>query len=137
MNNKKILLWLDDIRNPFTYSDWLLQYAPDYKYEPETHEVVWVKNYNQFVDWITKNGLPTEIGFDHDLEPDTIVGDVMDIKNCTMMYGKTGMDCAKWLVDYCMDNDKQLPLWFVQSANPQGRDNINGLLNNFLKHQNK
>jgi hypothetical protein len=40
----KRLLWLDDVRNPFI-ADWLLQYAPDY----EKDEVVWVKNYNQFV----------------------------------------------------------------------------------------
>ena len=74
----KKLLWLDDVRNPFI-GDWLMQYAPEFAYGDG--EVIWVKNYNQFVDWITKNGLPTEIGFDHDLEPDTIVGDIMDIKN--------------------------------------------------------
>mgnify|MGYP003653653163 CR=1 FL=1 len=131
----KILLWLDDVRNPFTFSDWLLQYAPEYHYDKELHSVEWVKNYNEFTNWITINGLPTEIGFDHDLEPDQIIGDIMDIKNCTMEYGKTGMDCARWLTNYCMDEDVELPKWFVQSSNPAGRDNINGILNNFRKHQ--
>jgi hypothetical protein len=48
----------------------------------------------------------------------------------------SGYDCAKWLVEYCMDNDLDLPNWIVQSANPVGKDNINGLLNNYLKHRN-
>jgi hypothetical protein len=123
----KTLLWLDDIRNPNT-ADWLLDYAPEYKFNPDT-QVIWVKKYHEFVYWITENGLPTEIGFDHDLS---------DIHCYKSTYKeKTGLTCAQWLVDYCMDNDEPLPKWFVQSANPQGRDNINGLLNNFLKHQNK
>jgi len=48
---------------------------------------------------------------------------------------KTGMDCAKWLVDYCLDNDEKLPLFSSQSANPPGRDNILSLLTNFKKSQ--
>lgn len=111
------LLWLDDIRNPFV-ADWLLQYAPDY----ERDEVVWVKNYTEFGNWITENGLPDMICFDHDLgESDE----------------KTGHDCGKWLVEYCMDNDMDLPMWEIQSANPTGKDNINGLLNGYNKFRNR
>ena len=44
------------------------------------------------------------------------------------------MDCAKWLVDFCMDNKVELPKFYVHSANPVGADNIRGLLNNFIKH---
>ena len=47
----------------------------------------------------------------------------------------TGMDCAKWLVDYCIQFDAELPKWNVQSANPVGKDNINQLLSNFRAHQ--
>jgi hypothetical protein len=109
----KRLLWLDDIRNPFV-ADWLFQYAPEY----EKDEVVWVKNYTEFVNWIVETGLPETICFDHDLgESDE----------------KTGYDCAKWLVEYCMDNDMNLPNWEIQSANPTGRDNINGLLIGYKK----
>ena len=43
---------------------------------------------------------------------------------------KTGMDCAKWLVDFCIDNDKRIPDYFVQSANPVGAKNIASLINN-------
>ena len=34
---------------------------------------------------------------------------------------KSGMDAARWLVDYCMDSDLDLPEWDIQSANPVGQ----------------
>ena len=132
----KTLLWLDDLRNPFKLlsdgSSWLV-FSPI-----ENPNVVWCKDYNDFTTWITTNGLPDGICFDHDLSdfqafksgfPDMVDG--IDYTN-----ERTGYDCAKWLVDYCMDNDKDLPLWNVQSANPTGKDNINGLLNNYKKFRN-
>jgi len=117
----KVLLWLDDVRDPFGIPDWLLSHSPEFWYEKDegTHIVVWVETFHQFINWIEKKGLPDEIGFDHDLGED-----------------KSGYDAAKWLVDYCIDNDKDLPEWFVQSANPVGRDNINKLLQNYKEHRN-
>ena len=110
----KTLIWLDDIRNPFVYDGWLIQYAPDYAYGDG--RVIWVKSYLEFTDWITQNGLPDKIAFDHDLG-----------------IGKTGKDCANWLVGYCMDNDKFIPDYVIQSANPVGKENIDGLLSRFEK----
>jgi len=129
----KKLLWLDDVRNPFVY-DWLMRYAP--QWDEDRDNVVWVKNYTDFCKWITENGLPDTIAFDHDLSDfqsmKTGFPDIMeDIE--TPLTELTGMDCAKWLVDYCMDNELPLPKWEIQSANPVGRDNINGLLTNFNK----
>ena len=43
------------------------------------------------------------------------------------------MDCAKWLVEYCIDNNKKLPLYNIQSANSVGRENIDSLLKSFNK----
>jgi len=48
---------------------------------------------------------------------------------------KTGLDCAKWLVDYCMDNNQKLPEYSVHSMNPAGGKNILEYLNNFKKFQ--
>jgi len=50
---------------------------------------------------------------------------------------KTGYDCAKWLVGYCIDKNLALPLWNIQSANPVGKENINSLLNNYKKYYNE
>lgn len=125
----KNLLWLDDTRNPLE-DDWLV-FSPI----PKPYEVHWVKTYDEFVAWINTNGLPDGICFDHDLgftneyylenniespEPDP-----------------TGMDCAKWLVEYCLDNNLSLPLYNIQSANPAGKANIDGLLKSFIKSNNQ
>lgn len=45
---------------------------------------------------------------------------------------KTGYDCAKWLVDYCIDNKLTLPKHvYVHSMNPVGKKNIQMLFTNF------
>jgi len=108
----KTLLWLDDYRNPFE-DDWL-NFSPIGK----NCRVVWVKSYQEFVDWVTINKTPDAICFDHDLGEE-----------------ETGYDCAKWLVEYCMDTNYILPRYAIQSANPVGRQNIDCLLKNFLKSQ--
>ena len=132
----KKLLWLDDIRNPFI-ADWLMQYAPQFAYGEG--EIIWVKSYSKFVEWINTNGLPDMIAFDHDLGEDVAkdkVASGMSKRQARIQKRETmsGFECAKWLVEYCINNEVELPQWTVQSANPVGRDNINGLLNNYRKH---
>lgn len=117
--DKRMLLWLDDLRDPTTL-EWLKNYAEEFVTQKQN--VIWLKTYDEFTEYITKNGLPYMIAFDHDL------GDVCE---------KTGYDATKWLVDYCIDNKSPLPKYVVQSANTVGSENIRKLLNNFIKHQNK
>ena len=110
----KTLLWIDDVRNPLE-NDWLV-FSPIGK----DVDVVWVKSYDEFVDYLTRvDKLPDAICFDHDL------GD-----------GKSGYDCAKYLVDLCMNRRLKMPEWNCQSANIVGRENIDALLNNYLKFEN-
>lgn len=101
-------LFLDDIRMPVD-NGWTI-----------------VRNYNEFVDAINKYGLPKFISFDHDLSTE-------HYSNMPSVE-KTGYDCAKFLVDYCMDNNKKIPEFYVHSMNPVGRENIKALLNNAIKH---
>lgn len=126
----KKLLWLDDIRSPFENNGEWLVFSPLI----QPFETVWVKSYNEFCSYITDNGLPNGICFDHDLS------DVQAFKTGyphlmeeVEVNEKTGMDCAKFLVEYCMDNNLPLPLYNIQSANPVGKENIYGLLTNFNK----
>lgn len=133
--NMKTLLWLDDTRDPYA-GTWTEDYSPlIYPYT-----LVWVKSYKEFISYVKENGLPDAICFDHDL------GDVVEQlarsngkskkdARTLKQKEKTGHDCAKWLVDYCLDNKQKLPLWNVQSANPVGKENINMLLLAFKKHQ--
>jgi hypothetical protein len=115
-NNRKneCLLWLDDLRNPFE-GTWIKEFAPEFL---GSSHIVWVLSYEEFIEWIRENGLPKKICFDHEVKK----------------LAKSGYDCAKWLVDYCIDHDTQIPYWNVQSANPVGKENINGLLINAKKH---
>lgn len=131
-NKKTILLWLDDVRNPFENDGEWQVFAPI-----QAHECVWVKNYDEFVAWITDNGLPTGISFDHDLADEHLVHDNIWIDfyengSEIVFQEKTGMDCAKWLIEYCLDNKKELPKFSSHSSNPCGRKNIEKLLINFL-----
>jgi len=101
-----------------------------------------VRNFGEFVDYITKNGLPDIISFDHDLadfhyefkpeDYDNMSEDEMNMKFGSME--KTGMDCAKWLVEYCLDKGVRIPEYHVHSANPQGKENIIFYLENAKKH---
>ena len=133
INNMKILLWLDDRRNPYDYN-YLEQFSPlrgEYK-------VVWVRSYDEFTKWITKNGLPDGICFDHDLGMQVAISARelgMSKKKSRFLKSKekTGYDCAKWLVDYCIDTRTPPPVYSIQSANVVGAENIDSLLKNFLK----
>ena len=107
MTESQILLWLDDERDP-NDARW-------HAYFPISQPtVVWVKSFDDFVKWISSNGMPNAICFDHDL------GD-----------GPSGFDAAKWLTEFCLDNDSRIPAWNIQSANPIGKENIIALLKSF------
>jgi len=118
----KIILWLDDIRNPeigdvknfISYLIWEF-------FDNTPTNIVWIKTQAGFENYIKENGLPDLISFDNDL----------GIGN------GEGYDCAKWLVKYCMDNNANLPDWYVHSANPVAKENIKNLLINFENNYEK
>lgn len=124
--SKRTLLWLDDYRDPYN-DTWVLIFAPGYVND----DIVWVKSYDEFILWIEEYGLPDCIGFDHDLGFTNEYYIENDLESPEP--DKTGYDCAKWLVEYCMDNNKKLPDWVIQSDNTVGKKNINCYLRNFLK----
>jgi len=47
---------------------------------------------------------------------------------------KTGLECAKFLVEYCVNENIKLPEYLVHSANPPGKKNIESFLENAKKH---
>lgn len=115
----KTLLWLDDCRDPMDKEiDWMI-----FSCLGRNCNIIWVKTYRDFIKYIQDNGLPDGINFDHDIENFHI--------SKSSYIEKTGFDCAKWLVNYCIDNKLKLPKWYTHSANPVGKANIDGLLTNF------
>jgi len=87
-------LYLDDVRCPKT-EGWDI-----------------VRTYDDFVSWITKNGLPYEVSFDHDLA---------EIHYDPKTYTENGLP---------------LPEFNCHSANPVGRENILAILNSHKERLN-
>lgn len=120
---------MDDVRDPkeaFSYTRFHLFLEDNW---------IVVRNYDQFVEtidmkWEIHNAFPEIIAFDHDLADEHY-----GAPPTAIFTEKTGMDCAKWLVEFCVDNNLKLPRWYVHSMNPAGRDNINYFLRNFKQHQ--
>lgn len=112
--SSKTRLFLDDLRTvdivyPKTFSD----------------QFDIVRNYQDFVAYITKNGLPDFISFDNDLGLD-------DENNIA----PDGLAAAKWLV-YESGLDLKDLEFHVHSANPVATEQIRGLLTNYIKFINK
>jgi hypothetical protein len=132
-------LFLDDIRIPKDAIG-LIPSALNQFYWENDWSVV--RNYNEFCNYIEKNGLPDFISFDHDLADfhyDIKLDDYdsMSEEDMIMKFGsieKNGFDCAKWLVDCCLENSLLLPDFIVHSANPVGKQNIQSYLYNAKKH---
>lgn len=126
MKSNLTILWLDDQRNPLTYFK-----KKDEKGEGTLHDnllyyqnlsksynlsFVWVKNFKEFTQYIQTNGVPQFVSFDHDLSKTSLPTD------------PKGLDCARWLVDYCKENGCKMPMTYVHSANYKWRDVIRDIL---------
>lgn len=72
------------------------------------------------IELVKEYGIPEYISFDHDLGGDD-----------------TSMNFLHWLVNYMLDNKKGLPdnfSYYVHSANPIGRGNIIGMMDNIKRN---
>lgn len=123
----KYYLFLDDERDPKNVT-WVNLPLVDW---------VIVRNYDQFVRCIQKNGLPEIITFDHDLADEhyaeyTAAHDPKSPTKGNINYNKfkekSGFECAKWLAQYCIDNGFEIPQYFVHTMNPIGGMNISSIL---------
>lgn len=88
------------------------------------HSNEWViaRNYAEFISILEANfDLIDFISFDHDISS-------YDIDENEL----TGKDAADYLINYCLDNNKVLPDWFVHSDNTGGNKNIRQLLSNYM-----
>ena len=99
-----MILWLDDVRNPLDCG-------------LREKDFFWVHNSYEFVQYIRNNPMPDEISFDHDLGLESF----------------DGYWCAKWLANYCIDNNVKLPDVFCHSANPVGKKNIESVFSTYKK----
>jgi hypothetical protein len=75
-------------------------------------------DYKSAVQYIQQFGLPIFISYDHDLGTE-----------------ESGFTLAKFIVNYCIDNNKKVPKYTVHSANPVGAENIRSYMDNFARFQ--
>jgi hypothetical protein len=102
-------------------------FLDDERFPPDDgREWMIARNIRSALEMIIYMGMPSYISFDHDLGEDE----------------PTGYELAKILVDDALDfpllSDHQFPedfSFYVHSQNPIGKANIEGLLNNYLKHK--
>jgi len=122
----KVLLWLDDVRNPFLNEEGKL---PEF-----TGTIEWVRNFAELKAWLYENKLPDIVSFDHDLAdehytPEFFWNDYELSKKYqewreSFYREATGQDCARYLKAFCKSIHKPLPEIHVHSDNPVGRDKI-------------
>lgn len=127
-------LFLDDEREP-----------RDVKWVelPLVHWTI-VRNYDEFVEIITRQGVPANVTFDHDLADEHYkeyveMVDPKLIGGCRIRYErfkeKTGRDCAVWLANYCLDRGLPLPIYYVHTLNGEGAKNIISVMESARKVQ--
>jgi len=128
MSPLKVSLYLDDVRTP-------TETLPGY------HPWNVVRNYNEFEKWIIENGIPNLISFDHDLAKEHIddyfsqfAKEGFQIPDYESYKEKTGLDCAKFVVEYCQKMNVPLKQCVVHSHNPVGAKNIQTFINGFHRH---
>lgn len=107
MEQYKDNIFLDDHRQP-----WEVTWG-DFDYSKTSWVIV--RDYETFMDAI-KLYFPLRISFDHDL------GTTRD-----------GMDCVKWLCNYCIEHRLKLPQAFFHTKNPVGAENMRFYIDSFKK----
>ena len=108
----KTIIFLDDIRKPEQYVN------------IDQNIVFCAASLVDFIEALnklySKYNRIDEIWFDHDLGENA----------------GTGFDCAKYLVDFCIQHNMAIPEYHIQSDNLVGKQNIDSYLRSFLKSQN-
>jgi hypothetical protein len=118
----KFKVFLDDIRSPYMSHNSNKGLGIDYS---KSNDWVIIRDYFSFIDFIDKEFNNIElISFDHDLAC---------YKNDREY---TGKDAMNYIIDYCMDNNKKVPDWYVHSDNTVGRSNIIGLVLSYMSKYN-
>jgi len=118
MKDKKIRLFLDDIRIPKMSHNETRGLGMQYS---NTKDWVIIRDYFDFIDFVKNNFDKIDlISFDHDLAC---------YKDGQEFTGKNAVD---YLINFCLDNDKQFPDWYAHTDNTTGRKNIISTILNYL-----
>jgi hypothetical protein len=111
-------IFLDDIRIPSMSHNVSKGLGVDYS---DKDKWVIVRDYFDFVDLVDKHFDEIDlISFDHDLAC---------YKDGVEYTGKSAVD---YVINYCLDHNKEFPDWYAHTDNTSGKRNIVGAVLNFL-----
>jgi len=128
-------LFLDDERVPYApHGD--IEDAYNYTRNMDYVNLDWivVRSYDEFVKYIKTHGVPQLISLDHDLADEhyqyLLTQDDVDYSK---YIEKTGMECVKWLCNYCIDNKVKFPEYWIHTQNIIGGKNMFEYIRNFKR----
>ena len=121
-------LFLDDWRIPVDCATYMWR-RTDCTVFHEDWDIV--RSYGQFIKWVETNGVPDLVAFDYDLADVEELKEELPIEEWfdldeNRVY--TGLDCAKFLLNFCKKNNLKLPEYIIHSANPCGSEEIKRLI---------
>lgn len=123
-----MFLFLDDDRTPDQVT-----WVNDVRYTNSHWNVV--KSYDEFVSFIEEFGIPSLVSFDHDLADEHYEAVHLDRDLPYEKYSeKTGVSCARWLLNYCVEKNMKFPEYLVHSMNPIGKYNIEQEIESYMRH---
>lgn len=139
---EKIRLLLDDYREPKTCITYMTYRLGNAKNVYGFGKWVVVKNYDEFVEFVTYNHKSIElVSFDHDLADGHYH---KNMQNGVLNYdsfdfesneNKTGYHAAKWFKEFYELNNLELPYIIVHSMNPVGTENIKNVFRRIEKNK--
>jgi hypothetical protein len=113
-----MIIFLDDIRIPSMSHNVSKGLGVDYS---DKDKWVIVRDYFDFIDLVDKHFDKIDlISFDHDLAC---------YKDGVEYTGKSAVD---YVINYCLDHNKNFPDWYAHTDNTSGKRNIIGAVLNFV-----
>jgi hypothetical protein len=110
---------------------------PENRRQYTTDSWVVARNYSEFTDVIKSRfaagEFPELISFDHDLAD--IHYNPEAFQESFEYHEETGADCANFVVQFCLENELNLPEFYVHSANPLGAQRIYDSMHDYFRYK--
>lgn len=126
------LLFLDDWRFPIDCATYMYQRKVDCEMYHKSWDIV--RSFGSFKEHIINYGVPDVLSIDYDLADVEELREELPFEhwfNLDENREYTGLDCVDWLLKHCFNNDLKFPEYVIHSTNPDGREKIQELINNF------
>jgi hypothetical protein len=123
------MLFLDDWRIPRDCAQYMWQRKVNCTIFHQEWDIV--RSHGQFIKWIETNCVPDLVSFDYDLADVEELKEELPIEEWFSLDENrvwTGLDCAKYLLNYCKENNIKFPDYIIHSVNPDGVEKIKKLL---------